>query len=97
MEQPRSSRRLDAKFHWSRGLIPGWVHLSQGRVLSGVLSLLFFATLTIGIIGLAVVAIVKPELLASAAVTSTSLQRIFYGIVTVGVLYFWASVSGLRR
>ena len=97
MEQPRSSRRLDAKFHWSRGLIPGWVHLSQGRVLSGVLSLLFFATLTIGIIGLAVVAIVKPELLASAAVTSTSLQRIFYGILTVGVLYFWASVSSLRR
>ena len=95
MEESRGLHRQPVRYRWSRGLIPGWVYLTQGRIVAGVLSMALFVAAIATLIGLLVVAFIKPDILTSAAVTVSTLQTIFYVLVVFGVLYVFASLANM--
>lgn len=95
MTEPRGKHRRHLQYPWSRALVPGWVHLTQGRVIAGMLALAVFWLLALGLVAVVFLALFKPDVLTSAAVTTSTLNRIFLFLVIVGGVYVVASLVNL--
>ena len=92
MTEPRGRHRRHLQYPWSRALVPGWVHLTQGRVIPGLLGIALFFGLIIGFALIVILALLKPDVLTSAAVTTSTLNIIFKAIVVIGAIYALASL-----
>ena len=92
MTESKGRHRRHVQYPWSRALVPGWVHLTQGRVIPGLLGLGLFFGLVVSLIVIVGLALLKPDVLTSAAVTTTTLNFVFKALVVLGAVYALASL-----
>lgn len=92
MTEPRGKHRRHLQYPWSRALVPGWVHLTQGRVIPGLLGLALFFGLLASLVIVVLLALLKPDVLTSAAVTTGTLNLLFKALIVIGAVYVLASL-----
>lgn len=77
--------------------MPGWVPWLQGSVVPGLIGFLAVLSLIVAVFATIVLAIVKPDILTSFAVTSTKLRYLFIGILVLGITITGLGMFNLIR